>query len=846
MKSKFFLTTDYDDPDPEGTDARGFLPLLSEVEDDEDEDEDRGRDESRGEGKGDEEDALVEPSSIEVLVPRGEEIPDDDDDAYQALAAEGAAHLAPGEAEDLIEYMRPLSKEEEDFAEETPFVDDLSWVDDPNHTDNVLAAGKGKGLDDRLRDTSYGETMDNEDEFADKHDTDTFHGWGRGPGNQSRKWFGQGRNQGTQYGQGSGQGRRRHHRGGGQGSGYGQDQGADQGRRKRKHHHRRGQGGQGYQQPYNPLTNPLPVSAAVAPYAAAYNAQHAPATVQPPYPVNPYGTSPYATAYDPNNPYATNPYATNPYGTSPYAYDPNNPGAYVPPAPATPTTQDVLIQGAEVAKKAVVRGLAQKLVVEHANWLADQDKADGDRRPPALLLRERGQALDQGPAQDVRGPDVEHHGWVDAASAHARQARRARAQGHGTKPQALLGSPRLLHGHGWLDTTPGGPGGHRGLQPEPLPLREEGGRRRRERGQGSHQRSPQGHELRSGLRPEATPVGVPDGTERRQDALRLHLQGHKVRREQGQAARAHPHPGHRAQVPGPDGEPPRERHRPAAGTGEPRPCTDGSGQRVGEELRRDPRWEVRRSHRLAHERLGQDEDHPSTASTRSTSRSPTTAGRVACTTSTCPWVAVRRERHPEFGCRDVDVSFAAENEPFEHGTNDFEDLDFHGALTVQDPGPDVDVSLGDDEVGEVVMAASSLALVIAGSVVVTAILSNLLSKMGGSAPAPAPGSDQAMLEAQQAQGYPQQDYGAQDYGAQDYGAQDYGAQDYGAQDYGTPDDGSQDYGDYSQGNFSTAILAAKNRPRLPASVSVEMLNRMPARQKSLVQSLVRAGRIRLS
>ena len=840
MKSKFFLTTDYDDPDPEGTDARGFLPLLSEVEDDDDEDEDRGRDESRGEGKGDEEDALVEPSSIEVLVPRGEEIPDDDDDAYQALAAEGAAHLAPGEAEDLIEYMRPLSKEEEDFAEETPFVDDLSWVDDPNHTDNVLAAGKGKGLDDRLRDTSYGETMDNEDEFADKHDTDTFHGWGRAPGNQGRKWFGQSRNQGTQYGQGSGQGRRRRRRDGGQGSGYGQDQGADQGRRKRKHHHRRGQGGQGYQQPYNPLTNPLPVSAAVAPYAAAYNAQHAPATVQPPYPVNPYGTSPYATAYDPNNPYATNPYATNPYGTSPYAYDPNNPGAYVPPAPATPTTQDVLIQGAEVAKKAVVRGLAQKLVVEHANWLADQDKAMGIAVRPRSFYENVAKlwAKDQLKTSAVPTSST-MGGWAEPPRTlvkHAELVLRDTAQSRKRFSEALgfstdMGgwTPHLaareaivgfsLNPFHYVKKAAGAVENvAKGAINAPLKVMSYAP---------GFVRKPLQWGYRTALNVAKTPFvytykGIRYvGNKAKQLALIpiraivRRFQGQMVNRRANAIAQqqglASPGPAQMAQA-----------------NAWVKNYVATQGGKFGGPIASL----MSGSGKTRTSEYGVHEVDISLADDRGQSRMHDVDVSMG---------GGKKRRHPEFGCRDVDVSFAAENEPFEHGTNDFEDLDFHGALTVQDPGPDVDVSLGDDEVGEVVMAASSLALVIAGSVVVTAILSNLLSKMGGSAPAPAPGSDQAMLEAQQAQGYPQQDYGAQDYGAQDYGAQDYGAQ-----DYGTPDDGSQDYGDYSQGNFSTAILAAKNRPRLPASVSVEMLNRMPARQKSLVQSLVRAGRIRLS
>ena len=41
---------------------------------------------------------------------------------------------------------------------------------------------------------------------------------------------------------------------------------------------------------------------------------------------------------------------------------------------------------------------------------------------------------------------------------------------------------------------------------------------------------------------------------------------------------------------------------------------------------------------------------------------------------------VKKKRHPEYGMRSVDMSFAAENEPFEPGVNDFPDLDFHGQI----------------------------------------------------------------------------------------------------------------------------------------------------------------------
>ena len=155
-----------DDPDPEGTDVYGILPLIAEIDDD-----------SEGMGDDDDEEALIEPSSLKIRVRKGEELPDDDDDAYAALTAEGASDLSPGEAEDLIEYMRPLSEDEEEFIETSPLMNDLRWIDDPAHTEDVLKAGKdGRGVDVYLRDAIYGDTM-NEDELANRNDSDKFAGW---------------------------------------------------------------------------------------------------------------------------------------------------------------------------------------------------------------------------------------------------------------------------------------------------------------------------------------------------------------------------------------------------------------------------------------------------------------------------------------------------------------------------------------------------------------------------------------------------------------------------------------------------------------------------------------------
>jgi len=171
MANELISTALLDDPDPEGTDVYGILPLIAEIpEDSEDDESMMGADD-------DDEEALLEPTSLQIKIPEGDELPDDDDDAYEALTADGDTDLAPGEAEDLIEYMRPLSEDEREFIETTPFVNDLRWVDDPAHIADVLKAGKdGRGMDTFLRDASYGDVM-NEEELANLNDTDKFRGW---------------------------------------------------------------------------------------------------------------------------------------------------------------------------------------------------------------------------------------------------------------------------------------------------------------------------------------------------------------------------------------------------------------------------------------------------------------------------------------------------------------------------------------------------------------------------------------------------------------------------------------------------------------------------------------------
>ena len=420
----------FDDPDPEGTDKYGMLPLVMEMNEEES-DDDSGADKGgRGGGEGgggDDEEALIEPSSVDVEVPRGEELPDEDDGAFSTLTAHGADDLSPGEAEDLINYMRPMSDEEKAFLEESPLNRDIERVDDPAHTDDVLKAGKNdKGVDKYLRDASYGDTMSDPDERAELGDSDES-----GSFFQRRAWNQLNRNQ-------DGGGERRHHK------------------HKRHHrHHRDGQqpqpgqpgygllpGQPGYVGPLpgqpgyvGPLPGqpgyvaPLPgqpgyglipgqpgygtlpgqpgyglqpgqpgyVAAPVDAATAAFNAAHgistpaataAPVSYYPgtstPLPTQYYpGTStPLPTQYYPgtSTPIPTTQYypGTNtpiPTATLPYP-QPGTVPTYVPGS-SDPYSDASYVLGRDHAKVKMVRGLGHKLVVEHANWLADQDQASG-------------------------------------------------------------------------------------------------------------------------------------------------------------------------------------------------------------------------------------------------------------------------------------------------------------------------------------------------------------------------------------------------------------------------------------------------------------------------------------
>jgi hypothetical protein len=137
------------------------------------------------------------------------------------------------------------------------------------------------------------------------------------------------------------------------------------------------------------------VDPSIAAQVAEYNAQHG--VVSPPTTATsqyyPGTTTPIAQQYYPGTttpipqqyyPGTTTPIPQQYYpgtttpipATLPYPQQSTVP-TYVPGSSQDPTSDANYIMGRDRAKVSMVRGLGHKLVVEHANWLADHDQAAG-------------------------------------------------------------------------------------------------------------------------------------------------------------------------------------------------------------------------------------------------------------------------------------------------------------------------------------------------------------------------------------------------------------------------------------------------------------------------------------
>ena len=462
MREELISTALIDDPDPDGGDKYGMLPLIMEIpneDDDEDREDDTSGADKRG-GGGDDggdssEDALIAPSSVEIEVPEGNELPDEDNEAYLELTERGPSDLSPGEAENLINYMRPMSEDEIDFYNESALNRDIERVDDPAHTDDILRAGKGDhGVDKYLQDTSYGDDMSDPDEQAERGDSDVFSGWSR---MNPFRAFGR-------------QGDGRHNRDG--------DRHGDNGepRRHRHHrHHRRdrdqqlqpgqpgyvaplpgqpgyglqpGQPGYGlqpgqpgYGQPVYGLQPGQPgyINPAVSAQVSEYNAQHGGASAPATSTTTQYypGTStPIPVQYYPgtSTPVQYYPGTTTPIPTQlPYPQQTGTTPTYVPGS--SDTTSDAnYISGRDEVKVKVVQGLGRRLAVEHANWLADQDKTAGIAVRPRSYYESVGKLWAAGELKKAKFPTSTTMGnWIPAKKDFVDTARGVLAQTAGVR-----------------------------------------------------------------------------------------------------------------------------------------------------------------------------------------------------------------------------------------------------------------------------------------------------------------------------------------------------------------------------------------------------------------------------
>ena len=108
---------------------------------------------------------LTDDGLLAVLTPKNATLAVDseDDDAFAALEDD----LSPGEAQRVLNTMRPLSAEEEKILDETPGLSDLRKVDDAEQEKWLLDRTRDgyRAMDKVLEDSVYGEDMDHEEKL---------------------------------------------------------------------------------------------------------------------------------------------------------------------------------------------------------------------------------------------------------------------------------------------------------------------------------------------------------------------------------------------------------------------------------------------------------------------------------------------------------------------------------------------------------------------------------------------------------------------------------------------------------------------------------------------------------
>ena len=126
----------------------------------------------------DPEDLLTDDGLAAVITPRDADLATDseDDDAWEGLRAD----LSPGESQEVLDTMRPLSKEEADILDDSPDVSDLHKVDDPAQESFLLDRTKEgyRAMDTVLDDAIYGDAHMDNDERNERVGRDTDVGFG--------------------------------------------------------------------------------------------------------------------------------------------------------------------------------------------------------------------------------------------------------------------------------------------------------------------------------------------------------------------------------------------------------------------------------------------------------------------------------------------------------------------------------------------------------------------------------------------------------------------------------------------------------------------------------------------
>ena len=145
------------DSDLEDTDKYGNVPLLAFVQDDES---------GATQDKFPEAPVLIAPTSREY---HGTATESDDTPAYEEFEAEG---ISPGEAQRYVDYMRPLSAEEEEMVDD-PMYQGMEFVDDAATLEQTLRHVKGgqNAMTNFAQDESYGD-VNGAEESSDRDDTD--------------------------------------------------------------------------------------------------------------------------------------------------------------------------------------------------------------------------------------------------------------------------------------------------------------------------------------------------------------------------------------------------------------------------------------------------------------------------------------------------------------------------------------------------------------------------------------------------------------------------------------------------------------------------------------------------